>query len=555
MKNACSWMVPATGIEKTARAAPGAHEVELMRIRRFLLFVSVCLPLALSGFAQDNVRLTVTVTGSDGAPVRVLKKADFSLQDSGKPRTIDTFVSPLAPLVAPQLEANEYSNAPIAGEAGTIFVVLDTIHTRYIDERDMRELILKFLGNAAQAKRAVALAILSAKGLRVYHDYQTSSNVLLAGLIKAGLGGMKGGTPPAGVNDAEVTAEAARLTAFSKGDLANPTPPEQLVRSSVDMPMIMFQDVGHAAYGLPGYKALVWVTNITPFDIDPKTFQFMSNKEVNQGVAVAGAQTGGTKDALSNDEIKRILPIWRRSMRSLSEGGVAVYPVEARGSSSAGANTYTNNTMKLLGQLTGGKGFYGSNDPFPEILQISNGNLAGYALGFAGDANPSSGFHRVQVTANKPGSVLNAPLGYFPLEGTLKSRAQDDVSLGLQSPLAFTGLPFSVQFTGNEDNAGKKKVNMAISLRGDSGVLNEATRTVDLAVIAVAKDAKDATVGKLNENSGGQFPPEAVAQIKELGFQLSRSIEVPTGDFTLHFVIRDNQTGRMGSLIVPLKVP
>ena len=70
----------------------------------------------------------------------------------------------------------------------------------------------------------------------------------------------------------------------------------------------------------------------------------------------------------------------------------------------------------------------------------------------------------------------------------------------------------------------------------------------------MAKDAKDATVGKLNEGAGGQFPPEAVAQIKELGFQLKRSIEVPAGDLSIHFVIRDNQTGRIGSLIVPLKV-
>ena len=43
-------------------------------------------------------------------------------------------------------------------------------------------------------------------------------------------------------------------------------------------------------------------------------------------------------------------------------------------------------------------------------------------------------------------------------------------------------------------------------------------------------------------------------RIKELGFQLKRSIEVPVGDFTLHFVIRDNQTGRVGSLIAPLNV-
>jgi hypothetical protein len=84
---------------------------------------------------------------------------------------------------------------------------------------------------------------------------------------------------------AEVSSEAKRLTAFSKGDLGNPTPTDQLLRSSVDAPMLMFQQVGNAAYGLPGRKALVWVTNAIPFDIDPKTFQCVSPKEDNRGSA------------------------------------------------------------------------------------------------------------------------------------------------------------------------------------------------------------------------------------------------------------------------------
>ena len=524
-----------------------------MRIRHcffFILFLSVAFPV----FAQENNRVTVAVTAADGSPIRDLKKADFSLQEAGKPRTLDTFVSPQTPVVAPQLGANEYSNAPNPGEAGAIFVVLDTIHTRFLDERDMREMILRFLGRAAQGKRAVALAILSNKGLRVYHDYQTSSNVLLAALVKAGLGGVKGETPPPGVSDAEVSAEATRLTAFSKGELSNATPPDQLLRYSIDAPLLMFDDVGHAAYGLPGRKALVWVTNITPFDVDSKTFQFLSLKEANLGAPVAGSQVGGTKDVLSRDQIKKILPLWARGLRALIEGGVAVYPVQARSGSSAGSDPITVGVMKALAEMSGGKAFYGGNDPFPEILQISNGNVGGYVLGFPSESNASPDFHRLQVTVSKPASVPSAPLGYFPAEGTLKSRAQEDVRAAAQSPLAYTEIPFTVAFTGTQDSAGKKKVNMSISLSGDAGVLNEATRSVDLALIAVAKDAKDTTVGKLNENAGGQFPPEAVAQIKEVGFQLTRSIEVPVGDLTLRFVIRDNQTGRTGSLIVPLSV-
>ena len=518
------------------------------------LFFILCLSLALLVSAQDNIRITVTTTTGDGSPVRDLQKADFSVQQAGKPRTIDNFVSPQTPMPVPQLEANEYTNAPKESEAGAIFVVLDTITTRYIDERDMREAILKFLGRAAQAQRAVTLAILDAKGLHVYHDYRTGSNVLLAALIKAGLGGMKGGTPPPGVSDAEVSTEVARLTAFSKGDLPNSTPQDQLLRYVVDAPLLMFEDVGHAAYGLPGRKALVWVTNATPFDVDGKTFQFMSLKEANLGAAVNGAQVTSTKDALTPDQVKKLRVLWRNSLLALTDGGVALYPVQTHGASSPPADPLTIGVMKPLAEITGGKAFYGGTDPFPEILQISNGNVAGYVLGFAGDSKPSPDFHRLETTLSRPGVNLSAPAGYFSPEGTPKSRAQEDISAALQSPLTFTGLVFNVTVSGQSDAGAKKKVEMIIALPGDSGVLNEATRSVDLALLAVAKDAKGTTVGKLNENAGGQFPPEAVAQIKEMGFQLKRSLEVPVGDFTLHVAIHDNQTGRVGSLTIPLSV-
>src|SRR5664279_2158990 len=194
----------------------------------------LCVSIGNSLWAQDSVVVTVSATGAGDTPLMTLGRPDFTVQESGKLRVIATFVGPEAkPAAPPQLQPNEFSNLPDFREvSGAIFVVLDTVDTRYLDERDSRPLILKFLGKAVQAKHAVTLGILSDKGLHLYHDYRTGSDVLLAALIKAGLGGMKGVAPPPGVNDAEVTAEAARLTAFSKGDLSNATPQEQLVRSN-----------------------------------------------------------------------------------------------------------------------------------------------------------------------------------------------------------------------------------------------------------------------------------------------------------------------------------
>jgi len=547
-----------------------------MKLRRNLSGIVIlffaCLLIAMPGNSQDNVRVTVSATSVNslaanrtpasglppiGTPLMTLTKPDFSLQESGKPRTLTTFVGPGEKPTAPlQLQPNEFSNIPDFREtSGAIFVVFDTIHTRYIDERDARIEVLKFLGKAAQAKHAVTLGILSDKGLRVYHDYRTGSDVLLAALAKTGLGGMKGITAPAGLSEAVVNAEAARLTAFSKGDLSNAAPPAQALRSNIDLPLVVFQDIAFAAQGLPGRKSLVWATNAVPFDIDPKTMQFKSPQETSHGVAVNGVAVGGSKDALTDAEKTRIAPLWRRSMRALFDAGVAVYPVEVRGSASAGSDAFTITRMKDLALLTGGKAFYGSNDPFPEVLAASNGNTACYVLGFVPEANASQDFRRLEVTANQQNIEVNHPAGYFPSEGTPTSQAGQEIGLAMGSPLEYTGIRFKIAVAGIEEGTGgKKKMNLVITLPGDSGILNEAAGTVDVGFVAKAFNAAGQAVGTMNEGATGKFPPDAVAQIKEVGFQLKRSFEVSPGKSTVRFLARDNQTGRMGDIIFPLTV-
>jgi len=97
-------------------------------------------------------------------------------------------------------------------------------------------------------------------------------------------------------------------------------------------------------------------------------------------------------------------------------------------------------------------------------------------------------------------------------------------------------------------------MNLVITLPGDSGILNEAAGTVDVGFVAKAFNAAGQAVGTMNEGATGKFPPDAVAQIKEVGFQLKRSFEVSPGKSTVRFLARDNQTGRMGDIIFPLTV-
>jgi hypothetical protein len=264
---------------------------------------------------------------------------------------------------------------------------------------------------------------------------------------------------------------------------------------------------------------------------------------------------GGSKDQLTAAEIKRIAPLWRQSMRALFDGGVAVYPVEVRGSGASATNTLSQIAMKTLAQLTGGNAFFGSNDPFPELLTVSVGNTAGYVLGFTPDQATSSDFRRLEVTASRANTVVNHAAGYFPYESTAKSRAGSEVSLAMQSPLEYTGVPFRIAIAGFEDGAaGKKKANLVITLPGNSGIVSESTGSVDVSLLAQALNSAGQKVGTMSEGAGGKFQPDQVAQIKEMGFQLKRSFEVAPGDYSVHFVVRDNQTGRMGDVIFPMTV-
>ena len=174
------------------------------------------------------------------------------------------------------------------------------------------------------------------------------------------------------------------------------------------------------------------------------------------------------------------------------------------------SNTFTQATMKELAVLTGGKDFSGSNDPFPEILQVSNGNTAGYELGFMGDAAASPDFHRLEVTVGQPSVQVSHPAGYFPYEGTPKSRAAEELGVAMGSPLEYTGIRFKLTVTGIEEGSGgKKKVNLLISLPGNDGLLNEATGEVDVGFVAATTNAKGEKVVNMNEGAGGKFPPDA----------------------------------------------
>jgi len=51
------------------------------------------------------------------------------------------------------------------------------------------------------------------------------------------------------------------------------------------------------------------------------------------------------------------------------------------------------------------------------------------------------------------------------------------------------------------------------------------------------------------------LPPAAVSQVESWGLTYVNSLNLSPRDYTVHLVVRDNQSGKIGSVVTQVKVP
>jgi hypothetical protein len=353
--------------------------------------------------------------------------------------------------------------------------------------------------------------------------------------------------------DRVLAEETRRLMDFAKGADANPTPQNAPLRTDIEGPILMMRDIGASLIGVPGRKGIVWITNGVPFEILENDHSVTSHFERNNGPRVAGMQVNTTKRYLNDDQVKKLQPNWHAALDNLFESGTAVYPVEARGAFSLPPGGVTTSTMEELAHMTGGRASYGSNDPAPFFASIAVENANSYSINFAYDAGKGD-WEKLAVTSSHAPKVL-AAAGFFPPDkSTPDETVKHVLSQALNSPMSYTALPFNLTLGDQTANGAKKTVKFAVFFSPHAGVADMKAGEVSITIAAVALTANGVHAGSMSAAAGGKLPPEALQQISEMGVNLSKTIDLAPGDYTLRVVVRDNLTGRVGSVNAPLKV-
>jgi VWFA-related protein len=507
-----------------------------------LLFLAITLFLTSPVFCQSasqgtsaagKLRFAVVVSDSHDAPIRDLHSDDFVIEVAGKPQPGEV-LSPAA-----QATAGGANNG-----RGLVVVVIDTIHTIWREESDVRADAVKYVAACAKRDEPVSLLVLdSERALIPVHEYTTSSATLAAALER--VDAEKHHRTPAADASPEVVAEAGRFVDFFKGAGKFASP--RLSRAYPAAILDGFSTVARYVAGIPGRKSLIWINNIFPFAVEEK-----------QGrIASPTAQYGDHVEPLvmTEDEVNHLQTKWKASIAAAQRSELALFPVLARHTSFT-PDREVAHSMESMARMTGGREVHLVGDPFVQFQELAQDNAAAYDVVLPAEAarDCKSDWCELRITVKRSGAHVLAPEGFFRDASVLPPETSvAAVRLPGEPDPGPNPIPFTVTWKPAEGAGPKKKVAFVVNFAPTAGVpaAGSAELNLQITVHAIAnKTDKQA----MQFGAKSQLPAATLDQIRAKGFALNNSIDLEPGDYDVRFVVQDKISGRSGILSVPLKV-
>ncbi len=500
----------------------------------------------------ELVLVPVVVTDKSRAHVSGLRKEDFRMFEDGKEQVISVFeaVRPEEARVRrPLKSANEFSNVLAGAQSPKrlTIIALDTVNTPFLDQTRAREQLIQYLVQTVEPGSLVSLITIHRGGIRVIHDFTSDTESLIAALRKVAgqLHLMEGlETPAPGPGDARNLQAIVRAAVVDENSVADVQPLLDFARgvdgqiagyeqaSAAAITLEAFQHIAQAYAGVPGRKSLIWATGSFPFRIDSDT-----------------AGMGGGSSAL-----------YERTMQMLTNANIAVYPIDARGLvvSVGPAHASTLSTLETFAAMTGGRAFYNRNDLGASFREATQDSSEYYMLGYYLDTkNTKPGWRKLSVKVQRDGVKVRSRNGFFVTRTTVEPETTRlmDVYVALRSPLDYTSLPLTLRWTGTEVKGGKRRVRFEIELPANTTTIDASDKNhMSLEFTAEARDPKGDRKPLFSQTIQARLRPEALEQVRSSGITYNNFMEVEPGEYTVRFVVRDNLSGRMGSVAAPLKV-
>ena len=503
---------------------------------------------------SELVLVNVVARDKKGNLVRDLKKDDFTLFEDGKRQAISTFDFENVE----ELATAGTAETSVSGTAAASSGLLRPADQALLNARDRRLMLLffdfsamepeeiersvdaakKFVQTRMQPADLIGLVSL-ATNLRIDLDFTDDKTRVLTALSSYTSGQGQGFD-----NGATGTAEGAAETsgAFTADDTDYNT-------FSADRKLLALQSIMQALGKISQKKALIYFSN------------GISQSGVDNQSALRAATASAVKANVS------IYPVDIRGLQAFPAGG------EAQNASLHGQSAYngaavlndltsnanTQETLSTLASDTGGKAFFDSNDFGAVFSQVQKDSSAYYVLGFTSNNPLKDGrFRHIKVQINRPDLKLDYRSGYYAgrdfehlNRADREQQIQDE--LASESPQTDVAVYAGASYFRQDDS----HYYLAVSLVIPGSQIP----------FVQAKDKDNATIDIIGEvRESGRFPVghlrdtvklalDSAQQVRRKNVQYNTGFVLAPGSYHLKFVVRENQTGRMGSFESDVQVP
>ena len=504
---------------------------------------------------KTNAELVLTnVVARDaktGELITGLKQSDFKIYENGKEQQIDSFDFESVDMAVPLKEALVSGLA--AGPSGSKAVVVakpeelrnHRLIVMFFDLTSMQPEDLERSVDAAQAflktkmQPADLVALVSlGDTLNVDQDFTADKNALINEV------GAYNGTEGQGF------AQGATDNTNQVEDTTAYTPDESEYNDlNTDRELFALRSISQSLAKINEKKSLLYFSGgISRDGIENEaSLRSAINAAVRADLAIYSVDTRG---------LQAIAPLGDASTGSLR--GQGAFNGSAL-TNSMNQNFATQEVMATLSSDTGGKAFFDSNDFAPAFAQVQKDNSAYYAIGFH-STNPARDgkYRKLTFKIDRPGVKLEYRPGYYA-PADFKHSGKEDREQELQDQLA-SDLPatdmavyMDAMYFRLDENRFFMPVSLVVPGSQIPFVKGGDKDKATLDIIGAVIDQTQRPVGRVRDTVKLNLDPSLEARQKNI--QYTTSFNLPPGKYQLKFVVRENQTGRMGSFIADVSLP
>jgi VWFA-related protein len=538
-------------------------------MRRLMAAILIGLIIGLPGLAQQQtgegtftmkVQTDIVLTNvvvrdkKTGEVVKGLRQSDFTILENGKPQTIASFdyqnVDEAAVLrenstvtgkaTIADLLNRDFAASPAALRDHRLIVMFFDLSSMQPEDIDRAvEAAQDYVNKKMQPTDVVALVSM-ATGLSMDQDFTSDKAALLKGLGKYnGTEGTGFANGNEGGNSGGTSDDASSFTADDS----------EYNSLNTDRELYAIRTIAKSLERVDQRKSMLYFSGgLTRQGVENQaSMRAATNEAVKANMAIYSVDSRG---------LEAMPPVGNASKGSLR--GTAAYSGGAM-QSQLDANFGSQETLATLSSDTGGKAFFDSNDFAPAFQQVQHDTEAYYILGFH-SSNPArdGSYRHLTVKLNRNDVKMDYRPGYYAPADFQHQKTEDrEVALTeqLQSDLPATDVAMYLQALYFRLDSDKFFIPVSLIVPGSQihSVKNGDRDKANIDVVGQVKNAQGIVVGNVRDNV--KLTLDAAQQVQRKNIQYSTGFTLAPGKYHLKFVVRENQTGAMGSFETDLQVP